>query len=99
MSLTARWLRTPQIRPNPELDEFEVMPDHMHAILLLFGEGTGAVPKEFRCRPKSLGSTIRGFKAKTTSLIREQIGASAFRVWQPRFFDTIIEDDDHLDRT
>jgi hypothetical protein len=76
------WLRTALVRPNIKLDLFEIMPDHMHALLLLDGEGIGPISKEFRCRPKSLSSTIRGFKGKTTAVIREHLGAPDFRVWQ-----------------
>jgi REP element-mobilizing transposase RayT len=29
------WLRTPQLRPNVELDEFIVMPNHLHGIIII----------------------------------------------------------------
>jgi putative transposase len=29
------WLRTPQIRPNISLDVFEIMPNHMHGIIII----------------------------------------------------------------
>ncbi len=29
------WLRTPQIRPNVSLDVFEIMPNHMHGIIII----------------------------------------------------------------
>jgi len=36
------WLKTPQIRPYVQLDEFVVMPNHIHGILILTGVGHGA---------------------------------------------------------
>jgi len=31
------WLKTPELRPNVELGEFIIMPDHMHGIIRLLG--------------------------------------------------------------
>ena len=33
------WLKTPEIRPNVELGEFIIMPNHMHGIIRLYGRG------------------------------------------------------------
>ena len=33
------WLKTPEIRPNVELGEFIIMPNHMHGIIRLFDRG------------------------------------------------------------
>jgi len=29
------WLKTPELRPNIELDEFIVMPNHLHGIVII----------------------------------------------------------------
>ena len=34
------WIRTAHIRPRIELDAFEVMPNHVHGILVIRGRGT-----------------------------------------------------------
>ncbi len=34
------WYRTPRIRPNVELDEFVIMPDHIHGIIIINENGT-----------------------------------------------------------
>lgn len=31
------WVKTPQIRPNVQLDEWVIMPNHLHAILVITG--------------------------------------------------------------
>ena len=33
------WAKTPEIRPNVELGEFIIMPNHMHGIIRLLGRG------------------------------------------------------------
>jgi putative transposase len=44
------WLRTPIVRPNVELDEFVIMPNHIHGILVIRDERKGAeVPVGANC--------------------------------------------------
>ncbi|HEX2620974.1 MAG TPA: transposase [Phototrophicaceae bacterium] len=33
------WLRTPQIRPEVEIDAFVIMPNHIHGIIVITGDG------------------------------------------------------------
>jgi len=33
------WMKTPEIRPNVELHEFTIMPNHIHGIVCLLGRG------------------------------------------------------------
>ena len=40
------WLRTPMIRPHVELDEFILMPDHMHGIIVICEERNGVERSE-----------------------------------------------------
>ena len=35
----SEWIKTPKIRPNVELGEFVVMPNHLHGIIMLHGRG------------------------------------------------------------
>jgi len=56
--------KTPEIRPNVELFEFVVMPNHIHAIIRVteyMGETT-------------IGSIIRGYKSAVSKQIRECVG-------------------------
>ena len=43
------WLQTMQVRPNIELDEFVVMPNHFHGILAIAGDDR--VGAQRRCAP------------------------------------------------
>jgi putative transposase len=39
----AEWLKTPSIRPEIMLDEFQIMPNHMHAIIIIMESGNDSV--------------------------------------------------------
>ena len=99
------WRRTATVRRNVQLDEWIVMPDHLHGIIRI----VGPVPSEEPCppdaaqrprrpaarfSPNSLGSMIGQFKSVCTKRIREA-GYDDFE-WQARFFDHIIRDNDSL---
>jgi hypothetical protein len=42
------WLKTPELRPNVELGEFIIMPNHMHGIIRLSGRGELHSPNNCR---------------------------------------------------
>lgn len=66
------WLRTARIRPEIDLDEFIIMPDHIHGIIVI-REGTAGADRfvgahrdapPLRRPPRSLGSIIQGSKGR-----------------------------------
>ncbi len=84
------WQKTPDIRPNVRLDEFVIMPNHLHGIVIItrkisVGTTRRVVPT---LPPNSLGSIIGQFKSVCTKRIRK-MGFVEFS-WQPRFYDHII---------
>jgi len=102
-------LKTAIIRQNIELDEWVIMPNHVHAIIIINDKQTDGVEtprwgvlgrKETTQRVvstlsgNSLGSIIGQFKSKTTKRIR-LIGNNIFQ-WQPRFYDHIIRNEREL---
>jgi REP element-mobilizing transposase RayT len=99
------WLRTPEIRAEIGLDEFVIMPNHLHGIIHLRDVGAhGGAPLRtpstgvaFRA-PRSLGSFIAGFKSAATKRINILRHAPGVPVWQPNFYDRIIRDEDELNR-
>jgi putative transposase len=73
--VAAEWSRTSLIRREVALDTYVVMPNHLHAIVVL----TNAVGAHGRAPlhsttphrpPKSLGALIAGFKSAVTKLLR-----------------------------
>jgi REP element-mobilizing transposase RayT len=99
------WLKTKEIRKNVDLDEFIIMPNHLHGILIIkykINVETHCnaslqknVFNKFGPQRNNLASIIRGFKSKTTNRIH-QLGFYNFR-WQPRFYDHIIRNEKSLD--
>ena len=95
------WLRTPLARPNVDLDAFVVMPDHLHAILLIERRADAALaaqPGALRSPSQTVGAIIRGFKAAVTQQIRAARRDPELVVWQRNYHERIIRDEDALNR-
>jgi putative transposase len=98
------WQKTAEIRPYVELDQWIVMPNHLHGIIVLTGEGTAAPkpPAHRSAKPVprlqagSLGAIIGQVKSICTKRIRAA-GYPDFG-WQSRFYDHIIRDESSLSR-
>ena len=101
------WQKTPFIRQNVELDEWQIMPNHLHVIVVIKEPRAAISTAETahravstgqprNLRPRSLGSIIGQFKAACT----KRIWAAGFRdfAWQSRFYDHIIRDRASLDK-
>ncbi len=93
------WVRSAKIRSEIGLDEFVVMPNHFHAIVLInqaANSGQGAQPCAPTRRPRSLSTLVAQFKASTTRRINEAQGIHEARIWQRNFHDRVIRDDGEL---
>ncbi len=99
------WRETARLRPYVTLDEFIVMPNHIHGTIGISDRhpsvrSAAAVDTSQRdvstaARPRlvagSLGAIIGQFKGACTKRIRETCDAG-FR-WQARFYDHIVRDE------
>jgi putative transposase len=91
------WRKIPRVCTHAILDEWIVMPDHMHGIVV-FQAGVSKKPEESsRLLAQSLGSVIGQFKSKATKRIRMDLNRSEF-AWEPRFHDTILREPADLER-
>ena len=97
------WEKTARIRANVELDEWKIMPNHLHGIIIINDNrvettrrvvSTTEQPKGIQ--PNSLGSIIGQIKSSCTKRIWKT-GHRDF-AWQPRFFDHIIRNEKDLHR-
>ncbi len=90
---------------NVELDEFIVMPNHIHGIIGIIGDKT--VGRDVACnvstsdrmsnispKPKSLSTIIRSYKSAVTRSIRKH--HNSHFAWQPRFYDHVIRNNHAL---
>ena len=91
--------------PNVEIDEFVVMPNHIHGIIRILDNPCRDVQLNIptrtyhsRISPKagSLAVVIRTFKAAVTTICRKN-GIEGFG-WQAGFYEHIIRDDRSLTR-
>ncbi len=66
------WNETTNIRRNVELDEYVVMPNHLHGIIVVTNSHGGTRPRAFMVEsfgkpvPGSLPTIVRGYKAAVT---------------------------------
>ncbi len=106
----AEWIRTPEIRNNVLIDEFIIMPNHLHGILFLREwDDVGAhcnVPlpdtpqtEQFgKSTVNSIPTIIKLFKSTVTKQINELRGTPGKPIWQRNYFERVIRDDEELNR-
>jgi REP element-mobilizing transposase RayT len=108
------WKRTEVIRKEISLDEFVIMPNHIHGIIIIdyVADHVGAHGREplpemselqvihtpLHRNPGSLGSIIAGFKSTATKRINLLRSTPGKTVWQRGYHDRIIRDEKELDR-
>lgn len=86
----AVWDDLPRRFPGVTLDEYIIMPNHMHGIIVQSGE-----PMATKVAPE-LGKIIRAFKAVSAHKIRTS--SQPGFTWQHDFYDHIIRRNGELDR-
>jgi putative transposase len=104
----SEWMKTAEIRTNVKLDEFVVMPNHIHGILILNNVGARhrlALPEGDETRnqtgtviPGSVGAIVGQFKSIVTKRINKIRNTPGRPVWQRNYYERIIRDDDELYR-
>jgi putative transposase len=95
------WHCTPALRPNVALDAFVVMPDHMHAVVIIerqAGDGVGQPQAVFHSPSQTVGAVVRGHKAAVTRRINDVRGEASSPLWLRNYYEHIVRDDADLDR-
>ena len=91
------WREIPSHFPHSALDEWVIMPNHLHGIVILT-DTVGA--KNFsplqNGTSKTIGSIVRGFKIGVTKWMRQH--TDVHTVWQRNYWEHIIRDDADLHR-
>ena len=91
------WLKIPFHYPEVELDEFIIMPNHLHGIIILNELPSVETPYMVSLqgnKQHSLGDVIGKYKAAVTRQSRK-MGYKQYH-WQPRFYDRIIRNEREL---
>ncbi|AFM03573.1 transposase [Bernardetia litoralis DSM 6794] len=90
------WHQLPHYRPYLELEEFIIMPNHIHAIITIdkpqeIIQGANLVSNRFQNQGKdTISSILGGFKSGVTRNVN-RLGLHS--AWQDRFNDHIIRDE------
>lgn len=105
----ASWNGIPEHFASADVDEFVVMPNHIHGVVLIIpaadvgmgvlGTACRAPTAESFGRPvsHSLATILRSFKSATTKQINEMRATPGTRVWQRNYYERVLRDDRELD--
>jgi len=99
----ACWRRIPCIYQNVEIDEFTIMPNHIHGIVVI-SENVGAThwvaPTNAgsHLNSKSIGSIIGQFKSSATKIINSSRCIPTPHVWQRNYFEHIVRNECELSK-
>ena len=104
------WLEIPEHFKNVELDEFIIMPNHMHGIVIIENQHCrdaingvstdgGGITRAHNpmLSENSLSKIIRWYKGRCTFEINKIQNTIHF-AWQPRFYDHIIRNEKLLQK-
>jgi REP element-mobilizing transposase RayT len=88
----AVWAGLPAHYAAIDLDEFVVMPNHLHGVVILGADSD-----------LSLGDIVQRFKTLTTSRFSHGVRQAAWpafrgRLWQRNYYDHVIRDEGSLER-
>lgn len=96
------WRRSSTIRQEINLDEFVIMPNHIHGIVTIYSNGdrhVGANGRSpLRMKPKSISSFVAGFKSAVTKQINQIRNTPGTPVWQRNYYEHIIRNEKELEK-
>ena len=107
------WLKIQEHFPNTCLDEFIIMPDHLHGIIIIESKSDSHIPINDLFETPKLGVSTRlnsgnpYWKSNSIGSIINQFkrictiktkSSGLDLIWQPRFYDHIIRSDNELNR-
>ncbi|MCF2146535.1 transposase [Desmonostoc muscorum LEGE 12446] len=106
------WIRTLDIRPDFEFDEWIVMPNHLHGIVVIKQSAKPTVGAHdvgahscaplptgmLHRRPRLLSSFVAGFKSATTKRINLVRNTPGIKIWQRNYYDHVIRNESSLEK-
>lgn len=109
--VTKWWLKIPEKFENTQIDEFVVMPNHFHGIVMLVGADPSVCPSagepvrqaKGERTDSSLPKIIQWFKTMTANeylrIIKEQnLKQVSGRLWQRNYYEHIIRSEESLNK-
>jgi putative transposase len=93
------WREIPEHFPAASLDEWVIMPNHLHGIVIISDEtdvrAQHAAPLPAKAAPLSV--IVRSFKSAVTKRVNA-IGATDGPIWQRNYYEHVVRDEHALDR-
>ncbi|GJD20736.1 hypothetical protein RIVM261_056920 [Rivularia sp. IAM M-261] len=86
-AVKTNWHNLPKIYPHVELDAFVIMPNHIHAIIVLKEQ---TIPKATR---QGLPEIVRGLKTFSATRINQLRKVKGVSVWQRGYYEHIIRNE------
>jgi REP element-mobilizing transposase RayT len=113
LAVESAWHSLLDIFADLELSEFVVMPNHIHAIVWIKGEGSyrihpgtwkqddlrrvGRLPDPTKITYETLSNIIGAFKTNAATRINKLRGVIGVPVWQKSFYDRVVRNDHELE--
>jgi len=90
------WNEMPKYYSGIKIDAFQVMPNHVHGIIVIVGAGPCACPNKL-----SLGDIVGRFKSITANKYVRDIKQIKFKekLWQRNYYERIIRNEQALMNT
>ena len=85
------WYDLPNHYSNIILDEFIIMPNHIHGIIIIRNP-------TWQKQKHGISEFMRAFKSFSARRIHESGNTNRQEIWQPRFYDHIIKSENELSR-
>lgn len=90
------WNEIPEHFPFVVLDEFVVMPNHVHGIVVIDKPSSAVgTPNRFGPQSQNLASIVRGYKTGVTKFARQN---DILFAWQERYHDHVIRNETEYHR-
>ena len=88
----SHWCRLEKHHAHICLDEFVVMPDHFHGIIIIKNLGSHAAGD----RQKGIPEIIRGFKTFSARQVNKVRHVSGVPLWQRNYYERIVRNESEL---
>lgn len=95
------WEEIPKHFPNMELDQYVIMPNHIHGLIVIERQLPGrkrSSPDRNNVAPQSLGVVVRSFKAAVSRAVKQRSKGSVSPVWQRNYFEHVVRNDEDFSR-
>ncbi len=96
------WYDLPNHVANVQLDAFVVMPNHVHAVIVITAVGAGSERADSNSAPipkrHALPEIVRQLKTFSARRINQRRGTPGTTVWQRNYYEHIVRNDGELNR-